>query len=61
MPDLQRYPWNLYLIKNVKDTVVILFQKVFISVSFSIALCKQEMRKSLSPKKPQMKINKKKL
>ena len=48
MPDLQLYHRNLNLIKNVEDTVVFLTRKVFISVSFAIALYKQEMRKSLS-------------
>ena len=47
MPDLQRYPWNLTLIKNVEDTIVFLTWKVFISVSFSSAFCKQEMRNHL--------------
>ena len=42
MPDLQRYPCNYYLIKNVKDIVDFLTEKVFISVSFSIALYKEE-------------------
>ena len=36
IPDLQRYPWNLDLIKNVEDNVVFLTRKVFISVNFSI-------------------------
>ena len=30
--DLQRYPWNLYLMKNVEDNVVFPTRKVFISV-----------------------------
>ena len=38
---------NHNLIKNVEDTVFFLTGKVFISVSFSIASYKQEMRKSL--------------
>ena len=29
MPDSQRYPWNLYLVKNVEDNVVFLGLKVF--------------------------------
>ena len=36
IPDLQRYPWNLDLIKNVEDNVIFLTRKVFISVNFSI-------------------------
>ena len=36
MPDLQRYPWNLHLIKNVKYTVVFLTWKVFISDNFPL-------------------------
>ena len=55
MFDFQRYnPWNLKLIKNVKDIVgFFLTRKVFTSVSFSIASLKQGMRncKSLLPKK----------
>ena len=34
MPDLQQYPRNLKLIKNVEDTVVVLALKVFHSVNF---------------------------
>ena len=30
MPESQRYPSNLYLIKNVKDIVVFLDEKVII-------------------------------
>ena len=37
MPDLQRYPRNFNLIKNVEETVVFLTQKVFNSDNFSIA------------------------
>ena len=33
MSDLQRYPWNLYLINNVEDTIVFLTPTVFISAS----------------------------
>ena len=36
MPNLQLYPWNLYLFKNVEDTVVFLTQKVFNSEIFSL-------------------------
>ena len=36
MPDLQCYPWNLHLIKNVKYTVVFLTWKVFISDNFPL-------------------------
>ena len=46
MPDLQWYPRNLNLIKNVEDNVVSATQ-VFISVNFSLVPFKQEMRKSL--------------
>ena len=42
MPDLQRYPWNHNLIKNVEDNFVLLTQKMFISVNFSIVSYKQE-------------------
>ena len=55
MLDLLQYPWNLNLIKN--GTVVFLIQKRAFFVSLSIAPCKQEMRKSLSQRKQQMKIN----
>ena len=44
IPELQQYPWNLNLIKNVEDTIVFLTRKVFTSESFSIAFYKQEMR-----------------
>ena len=36
MLDLQRYPENVDLIKNVEDTVVFLARKVFIFLTFSI-------------------------
>ena len=49
MPDLQRYPGNLNLINNMRDTVVFfLTRKVFISVTFSSASYEQEMRRILS-------------
>ena len=35
MQDLQCYPWNFKLIKNVKDIVVFLTKKVLISVNLS--------------------------
>ena len=35
MQDLQCYPWNFKLIKNVKDIIVFLTKKVLISVNFS--------------------------
>ena len=41
MPEFQQYHLNINLIKNVKDTVVFLTRKLFISVSFSIAFFKQ--------------------
>ena len=44
MSDLQQYPWNHNLIKNVEDIVVFLTGKVFISVSFFIASYMQEIR-----------------
>ena len=47
MRDLQRYPWNFILIKNVEDIVVFQTQEVFISLSFSITSYKQDMRESL--------------
>ena len=37
MSDLQRFPGNLFLIKNVEETVVFLTRNVFISVSFSFS------------------------
>ena len=46
--NLQRYPWNINLIKNVEDTVVFLTKKVLLCVSFSISSYKQEMCKSFS-------------
>ena len=48
MSDLQRYPWNLRTIKNVEEVVVFLDRNLFNFNNFSIALYKQEMRKSLS-------------
>ena len=53
-----RYPRNLNLIKNMEDTVVFLNRKVLISMSFSIALHKQDMRIAQDPftEKLQMKI-----
>ena len=39
MPDSQRCPWNLYLISNVKDIVVFLGLKVFISDSSCMFSC----------------------
>ena len=41
MPDLQRYPRNLDLIKNVEDNIVFLTQ-VFYSFNFLITTQKQE-------------------
>ena len=49
IPDLQLYSWNLNLIKNVEDFVVLLTWKVFIFTSFSKAA-----QVALS-EKPQMK------
>ena len=40
-------PLKPYSDKNVEDTIVFLTRKVFISVSFSIAFCMQEMRNHL--------------
>ena len=42
MPDLQRYPLNLNLIKNVEETVIFLTRKMFVSVSFSLLLKNKE-------------------
>ena len=53
IPDLQLYSWNLNLIKNVEDFVVLLTSKVFIYTSFSKAA-----QVALS-EKPQMKKGKK--
>ena len=50
MPDLQRYPRNRNQIKNVN---LFLTQKVFTSVSFTIAFFKHVT----FTEKPQMKIN----
>ena len=59
MPDLQRYPWNLNLIKYVKDNVVFLTRKVFISTIISIDSYKQGMHiaQVTVAETPQMKIN----
>ena len=54
MFDSLQYPWNLYLIKYVKDIVVFLGFKVLISDS-SFIFSAVQMRKSLL-KKPQLKI-----
>ena len=46
MPNLQRYPWNLNLTKNLEDSVrFFCARNVFISASFSIGSCKQALRK----------------
>ena len=46
---LQRYTWNLKLIKNVEENIVFFSDsKVFNSDEFSIDSYKQEMRKSFS-------------
>ena len=50
MPDLQRYPCNPNLIKNVEDTVDFLTPQVFNSVNFSIESYEQERRKSTAKK-----------
>ena len=55
MSDLQLYPWNITLINNGENIVVFLTEKVFISVSFSIASFSQ--KNALSQKKLQKKIN----
>jgi len=36
MPDSQRYPWNRYLINNVKDIVVFLGLEMLNSDNFKI-------------------------
>ena len=46
MPDLQRYPWILNLIKNVEDNVVFPTQSVPFC-EFSITSYNQEMSKQL--------------
>ena len=56
MSNLQRYHWNLNLLKNVEDNAVFLTQKVFISVNFWIVSYQQEMLKSFC-RIPQIKIN----
>ena len=55
MSDLQLYPWNITLINNGENIMVFLTEKVFISVSFSIASFSQ--KNALSQKKLQKKIN----
>ncbi len=62
MSGLQRYPWNLNLIKNVEDTVVFLTRKEFISVrmTFSLLFHKQGMRKSLKQRNHKWKLGLKK-
>ena len=45
LTDLQQYPWNLNLVKNVEDTIGFLL-KVFISVSVFIAFLKQKVQLS---------------
>ena len=52
MPDLQRYPRNLNL-NQIKNVNLFLTQKVFTSVSFTIASFKHVT----FTEKPQMKIN----
>ena len=56
MPDLQQYHWNLYLSKNVEDTIDFISRKVFNSYHFSIASYKQEMRNTFVGNL-QMKLN----
>ena len=54
MLDLQRYPWNLNLIKNVEDVFVFMTRKMFISVSFCIASdkkCASHFRRETTNKK----------
>ena len=36
MPDLQSYPWNLIMIKNVEAPIIFPTQKLFYSNNFSI-------------------------
>ena len=57
IPNLQRYPWTLNLIKNVEDTVVFMAWKMCNSGNFSFASYEQEMRKQLSQKNLRIKIN----
>ena len=42
--DLQWYHWNLYLINNVKNIVVLLGLKVFISDNSSMISCSRNAR-----------------
>ena len=51
MPDLQRYSWNLNLIKNVEDNAVFLTRKVLNYDNFSVLSYKQEMRNSIFHRK----------
>ena len=60
-PDLQRTPCNFNLIKNGKATTVVLARNVFISVSFSIASYKQEVRKCRDGAKEKYNLNKQKI
>ena len=50
MPDLQQYPWNLYLINNMGDIVVFLDCKMFYYLLISVYFPAVEMRKSLLKK-----------
>ena len=56
MLDLQRYPQNLNLMKNVDDNFVFLTFKVFISLILFNNF-KHEMRKSILQSSPGKKIN----
>ena len=47
MSDSQRYPWNLYLINIMEDTVVFLGLEMFNSENFNLFSCSLEMRKSV--------------
>ena len=57
LPDLQRYPWKLKMIKNMEVTVGFLIWKLFISKSFSVAFYKQGMRKFLLQRNRKWKKN----
>ena len=56
MPDLQRYPGNLNLIKKMWKIPSFSYSKIGYS-NVSIESYKQKMRKVTFAEKPQMKIN----
>ena len=55
MPDLQRYPTNLYLINNLEDIDIFLGLKMFNSDNFYMFSCSRNAQVTLV-EKPQLKI-----